>query len=95
LPMCLIGWALGGRTIDRLGDCVIVDRPLAESYTVDSSSAKIGIFRVIRQRLFNTRTLWPKHPSPNTLADSASTQRRFGAASASPASLASDPDRQS
>ena len=25
------------------GDCVIVDRPLAESYTVDSSAAKFGL----------------------------------------------------
>jgi micrococcal nuclease len=52
----LIGLALNGRTIDRLGDCVIVDRPLAESYTDrHDPSAKIGFIRVIRQRLFNTR----------------------------------------
>jgi endonuclease YncB( thermonuclease family) len=30
--------------------------PQAESYTVDSSAAKIGFIRVIWQRLFNTRT---------------------------------------
>jgi hypothetical protein len=94
--MCWIGWECGGRTIDRLGDCARLNRPLAESYTNGlDPSAKLGIFRVIRQRLFNTRTLWPKHLLANTLAGSASTQRRYGAGFASLALLASGTDRRS
>jgi hypothetical protein len=70
--------------------------PLAESYTDGHDpSAKIGIFRVIRQRLFNTRTLWPKHLFLHTLAASAYTRKRYGVVSASLASLARDPGKQS